>query len=1039
MRGAARARRAPHPFVFIFAAAATCAASGSAAAPSPIQPSGDPRGAAAASEAANQPPGWSRNDGGRTFRDDDTFRDVEETFRGAIDRRTGGAAVEERRRLASNSNGHGGVHTRDGWYDRYRGLDEVMKRLVDVCEKTPRHASRCRLTRVKTTNATSDGAENVYAVLVGANANAAPGHVEGGETIVGPWVFAMAGQHAREWLPIMAAVYAAERMLESLATVRDAPHAAAADVKRIADLLTKVTLVIVPVTNPDGFRHTYRRGASAAAAASPLRCDVADAAAGRCDRMWRKNLAPRPPNQPSNVERDRPGVDCRGVDLNRNWPVDWGFLRGGEHASPDPCHEEYAGTSPFSAPETAAVRDFITAASEAPLAAVDVHAYAQAVLGAWSHSDVDPVGAARIDRVGARVAAAMSGAWGLTYSYGRGTSGGRMYLASGTFVDWAFVAYRIPAYTVELRPAVAGAGAVHGGFEPGVENIAPAGDEVVAGLTALVEGALNELEMADVTAVGGATHTAEGVAKALACHRCEAPAGTDGGAGQDRNGTSAERVGSHSPWVVTLALGYDWYPAETLWELRRLSDDTGGDGAPGWVRQEHCGSTHAFVLCQPGTYEFTLRDSHGDGLCCEHGNGSATLWVDGRRAWSTAETKTTGVWSVQTYRFDIVDDGRVPRSPPPPADSAAGDGAKAAGSSKATAGAGGSESAARGGVDLDLSDTTSERSVGVILGLSFAGAAALACCACKCCRRAGAGDASARGVAGASGVDGDGEKLKWEGGGGETLSRESSRRRLLLPDVPPPSREMSRRRREDGVKTASCKTPRGDRRRGSETEATTMVIVSLEDEGGARVQDREDEDAGYDQLVRLLTSGKKQSPARVAPSRSDPRRTPGGDAKRSYKPKETRETFTPNARAFDEESSQPTREPVSAGRAAFGGEFRRPRDDADAVERAVFSSGYFARGSPVAAGGGGSGLEAGGGGEAVRARGAALQSPSDESPGRKIRGAVTSVFRRVGGVVGKIIGRGKGRDEPAVDAMDDGDGKDDESPRTSLSRIHPEV
>jgi hypothetical protein len=190
----------------------------------------------------------------------------------------------------------------------------------------------------------------------------------------------MAGEHAREWLPIMGAVFLAERLLEGMATARDLPSVASADVRRLAELLTSVTVVIVPVMNPDGFRHTYYR---AVGDGGELACGVGDATAGRCtrwggycmqlkasglellllkcaflvsqscvlsnptcaatSRLWRKSMSASPPISvtPTNFA---PGADCRGVDLNRNWPVDWGFLRGGEHVSPDPCHAEYAGT-----------------------------------------------------------------------------------------------------------------------------------------------------------------------------------------------------------------------------------------------------------------------------------------------------------------------------------------------------------------------------------------------------------------------------------------------------------------------------------------------------------------------------------------------------------------------------------------------------------------------------------------------------------------------------------------------------------------------
>jgi hypothetical protein len=56
------------------------------------------------------------------------------------------------------------------------------------------------------------------------------------------------------------------------------------------------------------------------------------------------------------------------------------------------------------------------------------------------------------------------------------------------------------------------------GFEIGAEHILPAGDEITAGVLALMSGALQEREMASSAA---ATHSPEGVSKALACNRCE--------------------------------------------------------------------------------------------------------------------------------------------------------------------------------------------------------------------------------------------------------------------------------------------------------------------------------------------------------------------------------------------------------------------------------------------------------------------------------------------------------------------------------------
>ena len=39
----------------------------------------------------------------------------------------------------------------------------------------------------------------------------------------------------------------------------------------------------------------------------------------------------------------------------------------------------------------------------------------------------------------------------------------------------------------------------------------------------------------------------------------------------------------------------------------------------------------------PGSYRFTINDSAGDGMCCENGEGSYVVLVDGRKVASGGE------------------------------------------------------------------------------------------------------------------------------------------------------------------------------------------------------------------------------------------------------------------------------------------------------------------------------------------------------------------------------------------------------------------
>lgn len=68
----------------------------------------------------------------------------------------------------------------------------------------------------------------------------------------------------------------------------------------------------------------------------------------RGDRLWRKNRG--------HLEK---GGSCVGVDLNRNFGYKW----GGMGTSKSPCRETYAGTGPFSEPETRAIRNFFEASA----------------------------------------------------------------------------------------------------------------------------------------------------------------------------------------------------------------------------------------------------------------------------------------------------------------------------------------------------------------------------------------------------------------------------------------------------------------------------------------------------------------------------------------------------------------------------------------------------------------------------------------------------------------------------------------------------
>ncbi|KAK3269610.1 hypothetical protein CYMTET_21957 [Cymbomonas tetramitiformis] len=88
----------------------------------------------------------------------------------------------------------------------------------------------------------------------------------------------------------------------------------------------------------------------------------------------------------------------------------------------------------------------------------------------------------------------------------------------------------------------------------------------------------------------------------------------------------------------------DEYPSETSWDLFFESELLASGTTEGYEQD----------ICAPGTYEFVIYDSYGDGICTTYGFGSYTIVVDGHAvhmgAWFTTEDRVSftipGSWDV---------------------------------------------------------------------------------------------------------------------------------------------------------------------------------------------------------------------------------------------------------------------------------------------------------------------------------------------------------------------------------------------------------
>ncbi len=168
---------------------------------------------------------------------------------------------------------------------------------------------------------------------------------------------------------------------------------------------------------------------------------------------WRKN---RQPNA---------GSSYVGTDLNRNWSYNWGCCGG---SSGTPSSDTYRGAAPFSAPETAAVRDFVNSrvinGVQQIKANIDFHTYDELILWPYGYTYTDvPADMTQDDHdVFVAMGTAMAGSNGYTPEQ---TSD--LYITDGDINAWLYGVHKIFTYCFEMYPATS----AQGGFYPPDEVI----------------------------------------------------------------------------------------------------------------------------------------------------------------------------------------------------------------------------------------------------------------------------------------------------------------------------------------------------------------------------------------------------------------------------------------------------------------------------------------------------------------------------------------------------------------------------------------
>lgn len=237
-----------------------------------------------------------------------------------------------------------------------------------------------------------------------------------------PEVLFTCGQHAREHLTIEMCLYLVAELTGRYASD-----------SRIRGLVDSREIWIVTNMNPDGSEYDVATGSY---------------------RSWRKN---RQPNS---------GSSYVGTDLNRNWSYQWGCCGG---SSGSTSSSTYRGPAPFSAPETARVRDFVNSrvvgGRQQITANIDFHTYSQLVLWPYGYTRADTAPGLNADQQAALSTLGRNMAATNGYTPEQASD---LYITDGDINDWLWGQYRIFSYTFEMYPSSSSGG----GFYPPDEIIA---------------------------------------------------------------------------------------------------------------------------------------------------------------------------------------------------------------------------------------------------------------------------------------------------------------------------------------------------------------------------------------------------------------------------------------------------------------------------------------------------------------------------------------------------------------------------------------
>ncbi|XP_031564295.1 carboxypeptidase B-like [Actinia tenebrosa] len=218
------------------------------------------------------------------------------------------------------------VHSDDSWHDSYHNLDQIVAKLKEI-------NSSSENTELFSLGTSTEGRQ-MYAIKI-----------SGKKSENKPVMYIQCLSHGNEWITGTQCMYFADKLSSLYGSD-----------SKVTKTLDKMDIVILPVMNVDGYVYTRTYSYM---------------------RNWPKSRR-RVTYIGSKI--------CYGVDLNRNFGYQWGFVKNQFDPTIERCHNTFRGFGAFSEVETRNVRNYLNRVGKNLKGFLDFHGHGrQAFQMPWKY------------------------------------------------------------------------------------------------------------------------------------------------------------------------------------------------------------------------------------------------------------------------------------------------------------------------------------------------------------------------------------------------------------------------------------------------------------------------------------------------------------------------------------------------------------------------------------------------------------------------------------------------------------------------------